>query len=625
MISTPAAPCASEKSDKADSSGIVGASLESDIDSLIEIAQLACENADYTEAHGFLQEAVQLIENNEDDLDDNEAEDYYKKIANCYMESMPSAYADSISDEISLLTFRKQLSRSLDSVRLSPADSVMLQKSVEKEKANYDIPIVWNNRVYKALYFLNRGGKGPLDKWMARAAYYMPTIKRMFIDSAMPTDLAYLPLIESGFNPLAYSRMRASGMWQFMQSTGTRYGLRTDCWIDERRDFIKSTRAAICYFKKLYGQFSDWHLAIGSYNCGENGMSCALGRSRVKDFWSLTLPRETMHYVPEFIATLIAAKNGTYLDSGSKQAIDTFNLDTVTVKECLSLYAIADTLHVPASELRRINPHILHWCTHPRLPVLVYLPSGTKEKFLIAFDQSPLDFIVTWYNYKVKSGDNFYNVSRRFKIPMEALLSLNSRSSSSQRLSVGQELQIPIPTNQNSSRSTAIRVKNEPVKTSYKTVVIGGAKVIKYRVRPGDCLTGLAQLFRVGKSDLCGWNNISDGARLRSGMVLSIYKSAGMHGVIRRSISSVAQTASEAAKDNQKTPAMNVAQKPSAFIADASSKRIVYYRIRKGDNLWNIAQSFRVAIRQLTSINDITPETALLPGKVIKVPLLEEL
>jgi membrane-bound lytic murein transglycosylase D len=624
MVSTPAVGITEVPLDKPDSSGIFEEPSKNDIDSLIEIAQLACNNADYEGAHIFLQEAVQSIKDNEDNLGDNETEDYYKKIANCYMESMPTDYEDSIPDEISLLTFRKQLAQSLDVTKFSTSDSIMWQKNVAQEKADFNIPIVWNDRVYRALYFLNRGGKGPLGKWMARAAYYMPTIKKMFVDSAMPTDLAYLPLIESGFNPLAYSRMRASGMWQFMLSTGTRYGLRTDCWVDERRDFIKSTRAAICYFKKLYDQFSDWHLAIGSYNCGENGMSCALSRSRVKDFWSLSLPRETMHYVPEFIATLIAAKNPNYPDSGNTQAIDTFNLDTVTVKECLSLYAIADTLHVPASDLRRMNPHILHWCTHPRLPITLYLPSGTKERFLISYDQSPLDFIVAWYNYKVKPGDNFFNVSRRFKIPMEALLSLNSRTSS-QRLSVGQELKIPIPTNQGPYRSTAIRVKNEPVKASYKTVVIGNAKVIKYRVRPGDCLSGLARLFHVDKSDLCGWNNIADATSLRSGMVLSIYKSSGMHGVIRRSGSSVARTPEEAAKFNQKTLATSAAQKPVGFIADASSKRIVYYRIRKGDNLWNIAQSFRVAIRQLTSINDITPDTALLPGKIIKVPLLEEL
>jgi membrane-bound lytic murein transglycosylase D len=622
IVSTSSTPAAPQSRAFADTCGITDDSLSAIADSLIENAQAACDSGDYATAHGLLKKAVQLISDNEENGDGDETEKYYRRIAQCYTETMPSGYEDSIPDEISMVTFRRQLSRSLDTMQLSTLDSMMLQKSLNKEKGAYDIPIVWNDRVYKALYFLNRGGKGPLDKCCARASYYVPTIKKMFVDSAMPADLAYLPLIESGFNPLAYSRMHASGMWQFIESTGRRYGLRKDCWIDERRDFIKSTNAAINYFKKLYDQFNDWHIAIGSYNCGESGMMSALRRSREKSFWSLSLPRETMHYVPEFIAALIAAKNPNYLNLENNRTADTFNLDTVTVKECVSLYAIADTLNIPSDELRRMNPHILHWCTHPALPITLYLPAGTKEKFLSSFEQSPFDFLVAWYVYKAKAGDNIATIAKRFKIPMEALLSLNSQCFS-RRLSIGQELLIPIPTNQSASRSTAIRLKNEPIKVSYKTVVIGGAKVIKYRVRPGDCLWGLSQLFHVDKNDLCGWNNISDDKSLYAGMVLSIYKSPGMHKVLRAGAASTRQTAVPR-NDGQKN-IVAAGESCASFITDASSKRIVYYRIRKGDNLWNIAQSFRVAIRQLTSINDITPDTALQPGKVIKVPLLEEL
>ncbi len=607
-----------------DSMGIFEEISFSNVDSLIECADAACSNDDFGAAHAFLQEAVQSVKTNEEYYDGGETEECYKKIANFYMESMPPGYEDSLPDEISLLTFRKQLSRSLDTAKISTSDSIILQKSVSEEKADFDVPIVWNDRVFKALYFLNRGGKGPLDKWISRSSYYLPTIKRMFVDSGMPTDLAYLPLIESGFNPLAYSRMHASGMWQFISSTGKRYGLQTDCWVDERRDFIKSTRAAISYFKKLYNQFNDWHIAIGSYNCGENGMMGALGRARDKNFWSLKLPRETMHYVPEFIAALIAAKNPNYLGLGNRQTPDTFDLDTVTVRECLSLYAIADTLSVPSEELRRMNPHILHWCTHPRIPITLYLPPRTKEKFLAAFDRSPFDFIVAWYVYKVKANENISGIARRFKVPSEALVSLNFRSAS-QRLSIGQELLIPIPTNQNPSRTTAIAINHGRPAPTYKTVVIDGAKVIKYRVRPGDCLGVLARLFHVDKNDLCGWNNLSGDRRLRAGMVLTIYKSPAMRKVIPAKGFAGAPYGAAAESGDQGAYSAPAAQKQVSFIADAASKRIFYYRIRKGDNLWNIAQSFRVAVRQLTSINDITPDTALMPGKVIKVPLLEEL
>jgi membrane-bound lytic murein transglycosylase D len=353
-------------------------------------------------------------------------------------------------------------------------------------------------------------------------------------------------------------------------------------------------------------------------------MTCALGKAREKNFWSLKLPRETMHYVPEFIAALIAAKNPNYLNLENRQTPDTFNLDTVTVRECLSLYAVADTLNIPPDELRRMNPHILHWCTHPRIPITLYLPPRTKEKFLAAFDRSPLDFIVAWYVYKVKANENISGIARRFKVPSEALLSLNHRAAS-QRLSVGQELFIPIPTNQSPSRITAIGTNHGRPEASYKTVVIDGAKVIKYRVRPGDCLWGLSRLFHVDKNDVCGWNGLSGDKSLHAGMVLTIYTSPAMRKVMPEKSVTPAVSGSPAGAGEQETLSTSAVQKPVSFIADAASKRIFFYRIRKGDNLWNIAQSFRVAVRQLTSINDITPDTALMPGKVIKVPLLEEL
>jgi membrane-bound lytic murein transglycosylase D len=616
IVSTPTSPAAPAADAIPDSSVPSAEPFNDNIDSLIENAEAACESGDYAAAHDLLKEALQSIKENGENGD--ETDKCYKKIAQCYLESMPSEYEDSLPDEISLVAFRRQLARSWDTLHISTLDSLMLQKNLNQEKASYDIPIVWNDRIYKALYFLNRGGRGPLDKWIERSSYYTPAIKRMFVDSGLPADLAYLPLIESGFNPFAYSRAHASGMWQFIESTGRRYGLRKDCWIDERRDFIKSTAAAISYFKKLYDQFGDWHLAIGSYNCGENGMTAALRRSREKSFWSLRLPRETMHYVPEFIAALIAAKNPYYLTAENGRTADTFDMDTVTVKECLSLYAIADTLNISSDALRLMNPHILHWCTHPALPITLYLPAGTKEKFLSSFERSPFDYLVAWYVYKVKAGDNISGITRRFKIPMEPLLSLNGRNFS-QRLSVGQELLIPIPTNQNSSRVTAIRTKPDRSRTASRAVVIGGTKVLRYRVRPGDCLAGLARLFHVDKNDLCGWNGITDEKGLRSGMTLTVYKSPAMHKV------AAGRIASPSMSDGQSAAMAGETDGAASIITDASSKRIVYYRVRKGDNLWNIAQSFRVAVRQLTSINDITPDTALQPGKVIKVPLLEEL
>ena len=599
------------------------------IDSLIESADGACDSEDWAAAHHLFLDAVDEIKDlDENGVDGSTIEEYYKEIARRYTDVMPDAYGDSLPDEISLLAFQKQLGESLDSTTISSADSLALQKIINQKKTTYDVPIVWNDRVYKALNFLTRGGKGPLDKWIARSNYFLPTIKKMFVDSGLPVDIAYLPLIESGFNPLAYSRKHAAGMWQFIPSTGKRYGLHKDCWVDERRDFIQSTKAAISYLKKLYDQFNDWHIAIASYNCGENSMCRALGRSATMDYWALsTLPRETKHYVPEFLAALIVAKNPNYLvPAPADIAADTFDLDTVTVDGCLNLYAIADSLKMSYDDLRTMNPHILHWCSHPRNSVTLYLPKGKKEEFLDAYGRSAPDFSVTWYSYRIKQGETLKSIARHFKVSLDAVLTLNDMAPT-RRLSVGEDLLIPIPINQSASSAMVIREREQRAAPSYKTVTINGAKVIKYRVRGGDCLWSLARLFRVTPNDLCKWNNIPQAGSIKAGTVLSIYKTPGAFKTV------FAPPAAPAASAG---PSVSAAPSPSmerssadsqrpAIAADASAKRIVYYKVRRGDNLWNIAQTFKVPVKELTSINDISMDTTLMPGEVLKVPLSERL
>jgi membrane-bound lytic murein transglycosylase D len=480
----------------------------------------------------------------------------------------------------------------------------MLQKMVNLEKTTCNIPFVWNERVYKALYFLNRGGKGPIDKWIARADYYLPVVKKMFSDSGLPEDIAYLPLIESGFNPLAYSRKRAAGMWQFIPSTGKLYGLKKDFWVDERRDFILSTRAAVSYLKKLYNQFNDWHIAIASYNCGENSMNRALSRSSSNNYWDLKkLPKETRQYVPEFLAAIIMAKNPECKGNADAQH-DTFDLDTVTLNGCVSLYAVADTLGLSYDKLHEMNPHILHWCSHPFNSVLMYLPKGTKDKFISAYSNSPSSFSVSWYKYRIKSGEALKSIARHFKTPLDAILTLNNISPK-QRLSIGRDLLIPIPVNQKSSNATILAACDERTKPAGRALMVNGVKVVKYKVRNGDCLWDLAQLFRVDREDICKWNNINDATSIKAGMTLTIYKSDKDY--------------KNAVSRQQPAPVV----KQTAY--DASVRRVVYYKIRKGDNLWNIAQSFKVQIDELTAMNDIDVDTTLIPGDVLKVPVSEKL
>jgi hypothetical protein len=186
-------PCAA--GDSAQTTSIID---DSDIDSLIGGAEFACRNNDFEAAHMLLREAlgdIKIMQSNDSGWTEPEDyyENYYKDIARIYSELMPPVYSDSIPEEISVAAFQKQLARSLDSIKVPASDSMLMHKIIGQEKTTFNFPIVWNERVYKALYFLGHGRKGPLDKWISRAYYYLPGIKKMFSDSGLPTDLSYLP------------------------------------------------------------------------------------------------------------------------------------------------------------------------------------------------------------------------------------------------------------------------------------------------------------------------------------------------------------------------------------------------------------------------------------------------
>jgi len=649
------------------------------IDSLVEESQNACQRNDYPEAHMLLKKAIAAIKSIDESSGEwSESEDYYKEIANVYTNEMPQLYMDSIPEEISLLIFQNQLANSAETLSVSPADSILLRTILNEKSVSYDIPIVWNARVSSSLAYLSRGGKGAISRWLARAKYYVPTIKKMFADSALPGDLSYLPLIESGFNPLAYSRAHAAGMWQFIASTGTRYGLIKDCWVDERRDFLRSTDAAISYLKKMHEQFNDWHIAIGSYNCGENGMACAINRSACKDYWSLRLPRETMGYVPQFLAAVILAKNPEYLGVDSSAVVDTFNLDTLLVTECVNMRTIADTLGISLQQLHRLNPHILHWCTHPQKPVILYLPHNTKERLLAAYNASPTDFLVSWQTYETtRPNETIRTIAHRFRVPLDAMVSLNAIPSS-ERLDAGTILSLPIGINQNSDspiiNPVNVASSDDDNNTSARRVKI------RYKVRRNDNVASIARKFHVSSSDILNWNHVSSGRKLQRGAMLTLYKTttvshavaevaSSSRGIIhyrvrrgenlasiadkfnlsvkqlkswnkrtaRRSLRAGATLAIYTKAPNDTETSKSTLQPSTVSIHDkksdkktnkhptAAKKTASTYKIKKGDTLWKIARAFNVSAKQLAQYNNIHVGTSLKPGKTLRVPLAEEL
>ena len=264
--------------------------------------------------------------------------------------------------------------------------------SLEQELKNwehqvkFDVPIQMNKQVRAYLVYFSTERKAVITRYLARSSRYLPMIKEVFQEAGLPEDMAYLAMIESGFNNKAYSPAAASGMWQFIKGTGLRYGLAIDGYVDERRDPEKATRAAAQYLLDLYKQFGSWYLAAASYNCGEGRVQRELNQSNHKNFWELSanqcLPTETKNYVPQMIAATIIAKNPEKFGFKNVPYLPPVKYEKVPVTETTSLTAAAVAVNVPVEEVAGLNPELLRGITPPDAPSYkLNLPPNSKELF----------------------------------------------------------------------------------------------------------------------------------------------------------------------------------------------------------------------------------------------------
>ena len=302
--------------------------------------------------------------------------------------------------------------------------------------------------VENSLSFFSERIRKQFSLWLARSGRYLPMMVEILLGKGLPADIAFLPLIESGFNPYAYSRARAMGPWQFIAGTAKRYGLKIDWWVDERRDPIKSTIAAAEYLKDLYGMFDSWTLALAAYNAGEGRIRRALNKSRANDFWTLkktrSIPRETRNYIPHYIAATTIAKDP---ESFGFQDIDYYEpmlYDEIVINAPMDISVIAKSAETTVEEIRKLNPELRRWCTP--LNVSSYtlrIPFGKKEIFFKNLTEIPADKLLATRQYKVKKGDTVKRVARRFGISTTAVREMNSLTGRNPKLKIGDILLIP--------------------------------------------------------------------------------------------------------------------------------------------------------------------------------------
>ncbi len=329
-----------------------------------------------------------------------------------------------------------------------PAEATQSQptSSDSVEPTAYNVPIVVDSSVQGHIRYFNTAIRGRFEQWLLRLSRYRPLVETIFTEFHLPSDLVYLSLVESGFNPYAYSRARATGPWQFMKGTAKVYGLRVDQYVDERRDPIKSTVAAARYLRDLYDLFGAWPLAMAAYNAGEGKVMRALHKAQAESFSEISktrlIRRETKEYVPRFMAATIIARNPDRYGF-SQEVVAPHRFEEVVVDRPIHFRAIANVTGVPYEELRLLNPELRRDATPPDSTAYhLKVPVGSKTKVEQLLDRIPTfkfpalpaaraKFVEAGNSrwYKVRVGDTLEKVSKRFRIPLKTLKAKNNLSS----------------------------------------------------------------------------------------------------------------------------------------------------------------------------------------------------
>ncbi len=455
-------------------------------------------------------------------------------------------------------------------------------------EVTFDFPVVENDKVRYYLDYFSGPGHKAFSRWLARSGRYLPLMQKIFAEEGLPLDLAYLAMIESGFNDRAYSWAHAVGPWQFIEGTGRIMGLQADWWRDERRDFEKSTRAAARHLRDLHDKFDgDWYLAVASYNAGPGKLVRAIEKYNSRDFWELTrgpyLQAETKNYLPKLLAAMLIAKEPAKYGFDDVVLMEPLAFDKVTVPTATDLELVAKLCAVDYEEIKQLNPELKRWCTPPGIRDYdLRIPLGSAEGFLAGYASVPPGERANYKHHRVKSGDTLLALAKKYGIRVEDIVALN-QIKNPKSLRIGTDLILPMK--KGYSRLPVDELKDDHVRTRRPT----------YTVRNGDSLWKVARKFEVSEKDLRVWNKLGWTNVIRPGQVLVVSGSAAKKGTVTKT-----------AKRQE------------------GSQRKISYRVRPGDTLWGISRQYDVAAAQIRDWNNLGRDHILRPGDVLTLMVRED-
>jgi membrane-bound lytic murein transglycosylase D len=459
---------------------------------------------------------------------------------------------DSLENAFSVQGVQKELPDSVYISRLQNLDSY--------------IPLPYNETVKKFINFYLNKRRGQVAIMMGLTNYYFPLFEEALAKYDLPSELKYLPIIESALNPKIVSRAGASGLWQFMYGTAKMNGLEINSYIDERNDPIKSTDAAARYLRDLYAIYGDWHVVIAAYNCGPGNVNKAVRRSGGKQgYWEIysRLPRETRGYIPIFIAANYVMNHAQEHNLYAVQPTFKLLTDTIILTSYLNFEQIAANLSIPVQEIRQLNPQYKR----------DIIPAKPGKPYVLKL---PIDKISPFIEKQTQIFA--YNRDKYF------------------------------PNNQ-------IVLAREERGSSYPD--IEGKKKIYYTVRRGDNPGAIASKYRVSLNNLCEWNNIRN-HKIRIGQKLAIYSKG--NAPIAKAGPQLAQTDIPGSQTSSKF----VPLKLQTISADGALNggEFTLYTVRSGDSLYTIAKQFAgVSDVEIKLLNNIKNANSLSVGQKLKIPV----
>lgn len=434
-----------------------------------------------------------------------------------------------------------------------------------------------------------------LDRVAERARPYIFYIVEELERRNMPMELALLPIVESAYHPFAYSPSRASGIWQFISSTGKHYGLKQDWWYDGRRDITAATDAALDYLENLHQRFEgDWLLALAAYNSGERNVERAIKRNKKAgkkgDFWSLRLPRETRFYVPSLLAIAELVANPNSYQVNLQPIPNEPYFSKVDVGNQLDLAMVAKLADLSMEEVYTLNPGFNRWATAPDGPHTLLIPVEKQDNFVDGLANLPEDERINWKRHVIKEGESLSEIAERHHTSITTIKQTNGLRGNLIR--AGRSLLIPTskqPLKQYSLSLDARRFRG------LKKMGTGNKYI--YKVRKGDNLWDIGNQYGVSVKQLCAWNGISRRGILRLGQKLTMWLSDSGEAVAGKHKAVPMETETIQVKLEQ---------------VDANTLK---YTVREGDSLWLISRRFGTSVAQLKKWNNLTKGRYLRPGQ----------